>query len=182
MRNSVRPANDRSAEVAKLLLSPQMLPQVLRTIQRWIEDREDANDVLAVLVEKVARTYSGDPANREEVFKVAREAARTISIDEIRRRAAQKRGGGVVGVSLAEDFVGVYLQRHATLEAEWIESVISRLPEDLIEVTRLYVFQGEELTSAIRFVFDPIDEPRLSVIRARWYHHVRLLQPLVDRK
>jgi DNA-directed RNA polymerase specialized sigma24 family protein len=176
------PQSERSERIAAILLSPQVLPQVLRTVQRWIYDREEANDVLAVLVEKVTRTYHDDEVSREKVLLIAREAAKTISLDEIRKQQTQKRGGSAIRVPFSEDFVGTYLQRHAALESDWVEALVKRLPEDLQQVTRLFVFEGEELTAAIRATFGDLDERSLNTLRARWYHHLRKLEPLIEIK
>lgn len=182
--DKTRVANDRarSAHIAEILLASTVRAQLFRWAQACIANPEDADDVVAILVEKVSRTYGEAEVIREHVLAVAHSAAKTISLDEIRKRRAEKRGGSVQRVPFIEEAVGGYLQQCSGLEAEWVESILRRLPADLQPIARLHIFEGVEITSAIRTVAGEIDERTLATTRARWYHHVRKLDPLVRMK
>lgn len=181
-RHRVINAPERARRIAEILLASQVRAQVLRWVRQRIFDREDAEDVVAVLVEKVARTYPDAVIERSQVLAVAFQAAKTISLDEIRRQRSDKRGGAVVRVPFDEDCVGFYLQASSSIERDWVEGLLKRLPEDLQPVARLHVFEGLEITEALRAGLGNLDERKLATARARWYHHMRKLQAIASLK
>lgn len=181
-RERVTNDHQRASRIAEILLASQVRVQLVRAAQQCVYDRESAEDVVAVLVEKVARTYPDEFVTREQVLAFAFKAARTVSLDEIRRRRSDKRGGAAHRVPFIDEEVGAIQPNWYAMDRDWVEALLSHLPEDLQEVGRRHVFDGLDITCSIRAALGDLDEKIMATTRARWYHHVRKLQQIAASK